>query len=259
LAGAITLAMLAFGAGPASANEYGNPDFLGIVKASPPQGFPVSPAFIDLTSGPAALTFSVQATNLTSSDQSTPIEFSLHHILTFQGQDVSDGQPGQPGISFPAGNVNLVTEELSGSRQTALLKVPANGQGTVSYPVVMSSCGYFEIDFSTPHTPYTYLAVGFTRALGCTSSVTTTTLRSTTTTTASVLASTTTSAPATTSTTAGSQVLATEVSTTSAGRLLPVTGSDSRVLVGMAGLLLLVGGACMVAANRRPRRRPKQT
>jgi hypothetical protein len=246
----ITLVVLALDIGPASANEYGNPDYLGIVKADPPQGFPVSPAFLDLGKGPVSVTFSVQATNLTSSDQSTPIGFSLHHILTFKGQDVSDGQPGQPGISFPPGNVALVTEELYGARQTAPLNVPASGQGTVSFTQAISDCGYYEIDFSTPQPPYTYLAVGFTRALGCNSVATTTTLPGTTTTTASVLASTTTSVPATTT---SLQVLATQVSTPPAGQL-PVTGSDSAVLVGMAGLLLLVGGALTAATARSPKR-----
>ncbi len=250
----ITLVVLCLGIGPASANEYGNPDFLGIVKASPPQGFPVSPAWIDLSSGPAHLTFSVQAANLTTSDQSTPIMLSLHHILTFRGQDVSDGQPGQPGISFPPGNVNLVTESLYGTRQTATLSVPASGQGTVSYPVVISDCGYYEIDFSTPQTPYTYIAVGFTRALGCTSVSTTTSLPATTT-TASVLPSTTVSVPGTTSTTGGSQVLATIVSTTApSGGLLPVTGSNSALVIGLAGVFLLLGGAFLALSAGRTSR-----
>ena len=241
----LTLVMLSLGVGTAAANEYGNPDFLGIVKASPPQGFPVSPAFIDLTSGPAHLTFSAQAANLTSSDQSTPIMLSLHRILTFKGQDVSDGQPGQPGISFPAGNVNLVTEALYGPRQTTDLNVPASGQGTVTYPVVISDCGYYEIDFSTPTTPYTYLAVGFTRALGCTSVTTTT--PSSTTTTAAVL-------PSTTSTT-GSQVLGTVVTTTTAPvAVLPVTGSDARPLVTAAAICFILGGAFMALAAGRPKR-----
>ncbi len=250
LGGLITLVILALGIGPALANEYGNPDYLGIVKASPPQGFPVSPAWIDLSNGPAHLTFSVQASNLTSTDQSTPIMLSLHRILTFQGQDVSNGQPGQPGISFPPGNVNMVTESLYGARQTTNLNVPASGQGTVTYPVTISDCGYYQIDFSTPTTPYTYLAVGFTRALGCAGVSTTTTLGPTT--TLSVVA---TSIPATTSTTGGSQVLGTVVSTTTPGSTLPVTGSDSRVLVGMAGICLLVGGACMAASAGRTRSR----
>lgn len=240
----LTLVILSLGAGPASANEYGNPDFLGIVKAAPPQGFPVSPASVDLTNGPAHLTFSVQATNLTASDQSTPIMLSLHRILTFKGQDVSNGQPGQPGISFPAGNVNEVTEVLYGPRQTTALDVPASGQGMVSYPVVISDCGYYEIDFSTPQTPYTYLAVGFTRALGCTSGNTTTT--------AAVLPSTT----ATTPTTTGSQVLGTVVTTTTAApaTVLPVTGADSRRLISAAAICFILGGAFMAVAAGRPRR-----
>ena len=73
--------------------------------------------------GSAPISFSVQASNLTPSDQSTSIEFSLHKILTFRGQDVSDGQPGQPGISFPPGNVAQVTEALYGARLTAPLKL----------------------------------------------------------------------------------------------------------------------------------------
>ena len=138
--GMITLVALAIGSGSASAVEYGNPDYLGIVKASPPTGFPVSPAYMDLSSGPASITFSVQASNLTTKDQATPIGFSLHHILTFRGQDVSDGQPGQPGISFPPGNVKLVTEALYGPRQTATLSVPGGGSVSAAGGSTGSSC-----------------------------------------------------------------------------------------------------------------------
>lgn len=246
LAGLITLIVLSLGVGTASANEYGNPDYLGIVKASPPGGFPVSPAFLDLSAGPAAVTFSVQAANLTSSDQSTPIMLSLHKILTFRGQDVSDGQPGQPGISFPPGNVNEVTEALYGARLTAPLVVPANGEGTVSFTEDIAACGYYEIDFSSPHTPYTYLAVGFTRTLGCNSVTTTTAMPTTTTTPMQVL-------PATTSPPVV-QVLGTQVLPVAPAAQLPVTGADTTVLLRVAGFCLLLGGAIIAAAAQGQRR-----
>ena len=233
--------LLSLGVGPASANEYGNPDYLGIVKASPPQGFPVSPAFLDLSTGPASVNFSVPATNLTTSDQATPIELSLHRILTFRGQDVSDGQPGQPGISFPPGM------SMSSPRScTALVRLPPSTSRQAAGDCVPHG-GHLRLRLLRDrlqhathpvHLPGSWLH----REPLAAARSRTTTLPGMTTTTLS----------GTTSTTGGSQVLATVVSTTPSGQL-PVTGTDSSVLVGVAALLLLVGGGFIVA-GRRPKR-----
>src|SRR5579871_1868450 len=75
LAGAI-LALTATGAG---AVEWANPSFLGLLKAAPPAGFPVSPAALDLSHGPATIQVSVTVTNLTRKQHSTP-EIGRAHV-----------------------------------------------------------------------------------------------------------------------------------------------------------------------------------
>src|SRR5579864_4949804 len=52
LGAVMTVAALVVGTVAVGAVEYGNPDYLGILKAQPPTGFPVSPAALDLSKGP---------------------------------------------------------------------------------------------------------------------------------------------------------------------------------------------------------------
>ena len=79
---------------------HGNPDFEGIISAADPTGFMSSPDAYDVSGGPVTVDFNVATTNLTNQSQSIALNFSAHHILTYNGADVSDGQPGQPGITF---------------------------------------------------------------------------------------------------------------------------------------------------------------
>src|SRR5476649_1562341 len=78
----------------------GNPNFEGILSAAQPTGFMSSPDAYDASSGPVTVDFNVAVTNLTAASQTVALNFSAHHILTYNGVDVSDGQPGQPGITF---------------------------------------------------------------------------------------------------------------------------------------------------------------
>jgi hypothetical protein len=127
----------------------------------------VSPAFTDISGGPVTLTISVAVQNLTGSTVDVPMELGVHHILTYQGVDVRDGQPGQPGISFPTGAAKDTTQALYGTQRTGTFTIPAAG-GTISFDVTFSSCGYFQIDFhNRTKQGNTILASGFTRVLGC--------------------------------------------------------------------------------------------
>ncbi len=153
----------------ANATEFGNHNYLGILSATPPTGFPVSPNALDLSGGPVTITVSVAVTNLTSSTQVVPMDFSVHHILTYQGQNVSDGQPGQPGLTFPPGSAALTTQVLYGTKQTGTFSIPTSG-GTISFSATFSDCGYYQIDFNHWNATLkktVLLASGFTRALGC--------------------------------------------------------------------------------------------
>ena len=109
LAAAVGAASIAFGAFATSAAAGGNPNFEGILSAAAPTGFMSSPLAYDVSSGPVTVDFDVVVTNLTAVSQSVGLNFSADHILTYNGVDVSDGQPGQPGITFtgPSGTTQV--------------------------------------------------------------------------------------------------------------------------------------------------------
>jgi hypothetical protein len=159
-------ALLLGTASSASAVEWGNPNWQGILAGSAPTGFPVSPAAFDLSSGPANFTVGVSVKNLTSSDQTVSLRLAVHHILTYQGQDISDGQPGQAGITFPKGAAKQTTQTMS-FKEFETFTVPAGATSFVlNFPATITTCGYYQVDVQTP-TGRPSLAVGFTRALGC--------------------------------------------------------------------------------------------
>jgi hypothetical protein len=150
----------------------GNPSFDGVLAASSPTGFPTSPTSMDVSSGPVTLHFDTLVTNLTSSHQSVALNFSVDHIVTLNGVNVADGQPGKPGITFkgPAGTVQ---QEVAG-RQTFTLNVNASEKNhKLDLTRSMSMCGYFQIDVWAPETSPNAprhretLASGYIRVLGC--------------------------------------------------------------------------------------------
>jgi hypothetical protein len=244
---------LALSASAAGAVEYANPAFLSVLQASPPTGFPVSPAALDLSNGPVRIHASVAVTNLTHRRQSTPIQFSVHRILTYQGQDVRDGQPGQPGLTFPVGAAAQTTQVLYLPRAVATLTVRAgtSAHARITFPAVISDCGYYQLDFSTPTAPYSYLASGFTRALGCTSS----SVSTTTTPTTLVTTTTTANLPVTVTTLSQATTTSVEGVTLNAPGTLPVTGA-SPLLPLLSLLCFATGSALLFTAviHRRPER-----
>ena len=88
----------------------GNPSFEGIISAASPTGFMSSPNAYDTSGGSVTVDFDVATTNLTTQTHTIALNFSAHHILTYNGVNVSDGQPGQPGITFsgPAGTTQAL-------------------------------------------------------------------------------------------------------------------------------------------------------
>src|ERR1700730_1369936 len=94
----------------------GNPSFEGVISAADPTGFMSSPNAYDISNGPVTVDFNVSTTNLTDETQTIGLNFSAHHILTYNGVNVANGQPGQAGITFdgPAGT----TQVLMPSTQT---------------------------------------------------------------------------------------------------------------------------------------------
>jgi hypothetical protein len=163
------LAMVTTFAAAASATEFGNGNWNGILSASPPTGFPVSPAAFDLSSGPANFTLGVPVHNLTGTQQQVSLVLIIHHIITFNGTNISDGQPGQPGISFPNGTAGMTTQ-TEYSRVPGTFTIGPNASTTFNFPATIADCGYYQLDVKNAaagSNGVPALAVGFTRALGC--------------------------------------------------------------------------------------------
>jgi hypothetical protein len=136
---------------------------------------PLSPPFI---TSPAAynvgqtLVFSVTVKNTNKGSMTIPLDFHANRILTFKGQNVADGQPGQAGITFGPNDYKLTTQTPYGSEQDQTLTIEGGATTTVTFDLQMTICGYFQIDLSTPPTEgndQINLSAGFARVLGCTS------------------------------------------------------------------------------------------
>ena len=174
LAAAIGAASIAFGAFATSAAAGGNPNFEGILSAAAPTGFMSSPLAYDVSSGPVTVDFDVVATNLTALTQSVGLNFSADHILTYNGVDVSDGQPGQPGITFtgPAGT----TQAVMPGTQSFTTTWSADQVVDLDLQYSFDTCGYYQLDIWAPTSggsdgsgqrDRATLASGFIRVLGC--------------------------------------------------------------------------------------------
>ncbi len=149
----------------------GNTNFEGILAAGSPSGFTSSPGSYDISNGPVTVDFDVVAKNLTNEGQTVTLNFSADHILTYNGVDVSDGQPGQAGIAFsgPAGT----TQAPMPGTQNFTDEWSAGGSRSLSLTYTFDSCGYFQLDVWAPWKgsdngrSRATLASGFIRILGC--------------------------------------------------------------------------------------------
>jgi len=162
-----TVASLAVNVTGADANT----DYMGVVSAGKPDAppFVFSPNFMALSGGPATITFTIHIKNKTASPQTLTLLFGVHHIVTYYGTDVSDGQPGQPGITFKKGDSQHTTQVLAAPSQTRTVTVPAGSNPlTVTFTQSVSSCGYYQVDVGRHHRrTHENLSSGFTRVLGC--------------------------------------------------------------------------------------------
>ena len=165
---------IAFGAFATSAVAGGNPNFEGILSSAAPTGFMPSPLAYDVSGGPVTVDFDAVVTNLTAVTQSVALNFSADHILTYDGVDVSDGQPGQPGITFtgPSGTTQVV---MPGS-QSFTTTWTADQVNSLDLQYTFGSCGYYQLDIWAPASggsdgsgqrDRATLASGFIRVLGC--------------------------------------------------------------------------------------------
>jgi LPXTG cell wall anchor motif len=242
LAGVLTLGVAIFASQAAIAG--GNPHFEGIISAAPPTGFMSSPIAYDISGGPATVNFDDVATNLTSATQTVGLNFSAHHIVKYNGVDVSDGQPGQPGITFtgPAGTVQALVPGAQAFTETWA----PSATNTISLTYVFDACGYYQLDVWAAYAPAedhrATLASGFIRVLGCESGPTPT----------PTLTPTPTATPSPSGGVGGATATPTPSSGVQGITSTPSTGAGSGWFT--IGALLVIAGAGMLVIGVRGRR-----
>jgi hypothetical protein len=146
--------------------------FLGILSAGKPASppFVFSPNFMTIGPSGATVTFTISVENLTSEPQTVTLNFNVHHILTYYGLNVADGQPGQKGITFKPGDAPNTTQQLVGTPQLVSVTFPpaAAGPTTLTFKQTVNTSGYFQVDVGQHKTatqPSANLSAGFTRVL----------------------------------------------------------------------------------------------
>jgi hypothetical protein len=144
----------------------GNPNYLGILNGANPTGYQVSPNAYNISGGPVTVTIHQSVTNLTAMAQTVTLNMGVHHILTLNGVNISDGQPGQPGITWTSALVHETTQTLVGRTAPQTITVPVGSTPTVmTWSWTFDSCGYFQFDIGKSPPPV--LGAGFIRVLGC--------------------------------------------------------------------------------------------
>jgi hypothetical protein len=232
-----TLTLIGALATAQAASAAGNPSFEGILAADPPYGFTSSPASYDVSGGPVTVDFTVVATNLTEETHTFALNFSADHILTDNGTNVADGQPGEPGITFN-GPTGTTQAQIAGS-QSFNQTWEGNQTETLSLTYTFDTCGYFQLDVWSPwkgdQRGRATLASGFIRVLGCDPASTSPTP------TPTASASPQGSVGATSTPDSGVQAITTT----------PSTGAGSGFLTIGTGLLLAGAGMVVVGSRRR--------
>ena len=173
LGAAVATVVAAFAVGPTSGlAAEGNPNYLGILSSTAPTGFTPSPSWYSLSQGQNLLTFQIDVTNLTDGLQSVNLQLNLDHIMVYQGQDVSDGQPGVINGAIVDGQFNeqLATEVQDPSPTFQLLSIGAHATQTLQFSRILPAgqCGYYQVDVAKQGlTSQTGLAAMEIRVLGC--------------------------------------------------------------------------------------------
>jgi hypothetical protein len=148
-------------------------DFLGVLKATPPMSPPFinSPGSFNINSGPVTVVFTTKVENQTSHVVSVMVDINVHHVMTYYGVNVADGQPGRPGITFKHGDYLHTKDVTYGTPFQMQITVQPKGAPpqAVSFSTVMKICGYFQLDIGKHMSNGTYdnLSTGFARVLGC--------------------------------------------------------------------------------------------
>ncbi|HEX7263550.1 MAG TPA: hypothetical protein VF383_05180 [Candidatus Dormibacteraeota bacterium] len=150
----------------------GNGNYLGILSSTAPSGYIPSPASYTT---PATLSFQFDVTNLTNEQQSMSLGLSVDHIITYNGQDVSDGQPGVINGAVVDGHDAASTQVQDAHPTFTTLSIAPNATQTMhmSRALAAGQCGYFQVDVAKAGLESQKGLIGFAiRVLGCATVVT---------------------------------------------------------------------------------------
>jgi len=150
----------------------GNGNYLGILSSTAPSGYKPSPAWYSLSQGQNLLTFQFDVTNLTGEQQSMNLQVNLDHITFYQGQNVSDGQPGVINGAVVDGQFSeqLATEIQDPNPTFSALSIGPNATQTLHFSrsLPAGQCGYYQVDVAKQGLTSQKGLVGFEiRILGC--------------------------------------------------------------------------------------------
>ena len=109
-----------------TASAGGQPNYLGILKGANPTGYTVSPNFYDISGGPATVNINQNVWSLTGSAETVTLNMRVHHILTLNGVNISDGQPGQTGITWTRTLVHETTQTFAGQTPDQTITILRN-------------------------------------------------------------------------------------------------------------------------------------
>jgi hypothetical protein len=168
------LVMLVIASTAAFAGE-GNSNYLGILSSTAPSGYKPAPTWYDLSAGQNTVTFQFSVTNKTAEQQSMTLQLNLNHIITYKGQDVSDGQPGVTNGAVVDGQFDETqsTQTQDASPTFMAFTIAPNATETVHMSRALSAgaCGYYQGDVAKAGLMGQKGLVGFEiRVLGCTTS-----------------------------------------------------------------------------------------
>jgi hypothetical protein len=152
----------------------GNPTYLGILSSTAPSGYKHSPAWYDLSKGENTFMFEFDVTNLTNEQQTMTLSLGVNHIITYRGQDVSDGQPGVINGVVIDGQDAPTTQVQDAHPTFTTLVIAAHATQTIhmSRTLAAGQCGYFQFDVAKAGLESQKgLIGGAIRVLGCTTVV----------------------------------------------------------------------------------------
>jgi len=152
----------------------GNSDYLGILSSTAPSGYKPSPSWYDLSTGQNMVTFHFSITNKTAEQQSMTLQLNLNHIITYRGQNVSDGQPGVTNGAVVDGQFDETqsTQVQDSSPTLVPFTIAPNATEvlTMSRTIQAGACGYYQADVAKAGLMSQKGLVGFEiRVLGCSS------------------------------------------------------------------------------------------